>query len=178
MTPLRPTTRGKACLNVSAPTCMCETGRIIHLTLCTCWHCAVKLWCHGLLLKDAQNALRSRPRSVCVCASLPKERIRLAGELIVLQHPFEAPKALGTVRLLERCLHRCTIAVGRKFDVRLLPSFEMIWKQRGNSAHKCSANADRCVFRVSAVGLRYAPARCCTHCLRTLSTLARQERVS
>ncbi|KAK9787987.1 hypothetical protein WJX73_003228 [Symbiochloris irregularis] len=54
-----------------------------------------------------------RPARVCVCSALPSQLIELTGSVLILQHPHEVRRSLGTVRLLPRCVSRLTIAVGR-----------------------------------------------------------------
>ncbi|KAL6777292.1 hypothetical protein ACKKBF_B20950 [Auxenochlorella protothecoides x Auxenochlorella symbiontica] len=57
----------------------------------------------------------SRPARVCLCASVPKEKFCTAGKVIVLQHPYEARKPLGTVSLLRLCLQDIHVLTGRKY---------------------------------------------------------------
>ena len=56
----------------------------------------------------------ARPASVCLCAWLPPQPIDTAGAVVVLQHPNEAKRRLGTVALLRRCLSRFLLLRGRK----------------------------------------------------------------
>ena len=46
----------------------------------------------------------ARPSATCVCAALPPSPIALTTRVLVLQHPREAKKPIGSVRLLPLCL--------------------------------------------------------------------------
>jgi DTW domain-containing protein YfiP len=51
----------------------------------------------------------ARPVATCVCGALPKAPIALTTRVLVLQHPREAKKAVGSVRLLPLCLEHVQI---------------------------------------------------------------------
>ncbi len=43
--------------------------------------------------------------------------------LLILQHPMEAQQAKGSVRLLQRCLQRCQVEVGARFEASSLAAW-------------------------------------------------------
>lgn len=53
-----------------------------------------------------------RPQNVCLCACIPKEKIKLKGKVVIFQHPHEGKRALGTVKLLQKCID-CQVLVRR-----------------------------------------------------------------
>ncbi|KAL4418806.1 hypothetical protein ABPG77_006775 [Micractinium sp. CCAP 211/92] len=58
-----------------------------------------------------------RPSSVCLCATLPTAPLRLAGRVIILQHPHEQKKRLATVPVLQKCVDPgcLTVLPGRAY---------------------------------------------------------------
>lgn len=55
-----------------------------------------------------------RPKSVCLCHTLPSSPLPTATKIIILHHPHERRHKLATVPLLSKCLQNCEIIVGRK----------------------------------------------------------------
>ena len=51
----------------------------------------------------------ARPAATCVCDALPPAPIALTTRVLVLQHPREAKKAIGSVHLLPLCLEHVEI---------------------------------------------------------------------
>lgn len=54
-----------------------------------------------------------RPRSACLCSSLPDSPLKLSGKLVVFQHPHEQKRKLGTVQLLSKCVSPCLLFKSR-----------------------------------------------------------------
>ncbi|EKX45066.1 hypothetical protein GUITHDRAFT_139336 [Guillardia theta CCMP2712] len=55
-----------------------------------------------------------RPETVCVCSSLPAEKIMLKTKILVVQHPCEChKKIIGTVPLMELVLDNMQVVVAR-----------------------------------------------------------------
>ena len=52
----------------------------------------------------------------CICAALPPARVPTKGRLLVLQHPHEVCRRLGTVPLITAALEGVAVCVGRRFD--------------------------------------------------------------
>lgn len=55
------------------------------------------------------------PLRTCLCSLVV--RIHNDVPVLVLQHPDEVRRAKGTARLMARCLSRCRVVVGERFDV-------------------------------------------------------------
>ena len=58
-----------------------------------------------------------RPCRVCWCDTLPRPRISLATQIVVLQHPDECRRSIRTARMLELGLSpdNCVVYRGKKF---------------------------------------------------------------
>ncbi len=58
-----------------------------------------------------------RPPILCVCESLPEEKIQTSTKVLVLQHPNEFKrKSLSTVPLISLVLEHCVVKVGYNFQ--------------------------------------------------------------
>jgi len=61
------------------------------------------------------------PLSTCLCALVVRADNRVP--VLVLQHPREAREAKGSARLLSRCLARCRVEVGERFEPAALAAW-------------------------------------------------------
>ncbi|MBL9014032.1 MAG: DTW domain-containing protein [Myxococcales bacterium] len=59
-----------------------------------------------------------RPQSVCYCAALPT--LETTTRIVILQHPREKEKPIGTARMASLCLPRAELHVGLRWDASLL----------------------------------------------------------
>lgn len=59
-----------------------------------------------------------RPQSVCYCAALPT--LDTATRIVILQHPREKEKPIGTARMASLCLPRAELHVGMRWDASVL----------------------------------------------------------
>jgi len=61
-----------------------------------------------------------RPCRVCWCDALPRPRISIATQIVILQHPDECRRAIRTARMLELGLSpaNCVVHRGRKFPAK------------------------------------------------------------
>jgi len=67
----------------------------------------------------------NRPGPVCVCSTLPAEKIALNTRVMVLQHPCELRKQIiGTVPLLALCLVNFELLIARGTCLPTGSSFE------------------------------------------------------
>ena len=68
-----------------------------------------------------------RPDALCVCPAAPVVDNRVA--VLILQHPQEQDRVLGTARMLERCLSTARVTVG------------LSWRNLGHAAHAATEQA-------------------------------------
>lgn len=68
-----------------------------------------------------------RPAALCVCPPSPVVDNRVA--VLILQHPQEQDRVLGTARMLERCLSSARVTVG------------LSWRNLGHAAHAATEQA-------------------------------------
>ena len=59
-----------------------------------------------------------RPQSVCYCAALPT--LETTTRIVILQHPREKEKPIGTARMASLCLSRAELHVGMRWDASVL----------------------------------------------------------
>lgn len=59
-----------------------------------------------------------RPQSVCYCAALPT--LETTTRIVILQHPREKDKPIGTARMASLCLPRAELHVGMRWDASVL----------------------------------------------------------
>jgi DTW domain-containing protein len=77
-----------------------------------------------------------KPAKVCLCSSLPAEKLSTPHvQVLVLQHPEEAGAAKNTVALLQLCLADCRVVTGRKFRRQDLPADMMRAAEQSDRAH-------------------------------------------
>eukprot|EP00944_MAST-04C_sp_MAST-4C-sp1_P003086 g3086.t1 len=58
----------------------------------------------------------TNPVNSCLCIALPKQKLKLSFNVIILQHPKEAKKkSLNTVLLLKLCIENCYVYVDNNF---------------------------------------------------------------
>lgn len=70
----------------------------------------------------------SRTKLVCVCYALPPTRVPTAARIVILQHPIETERRLGTVPLIGAAVAGVDVCVGRRFDVS---SCVCVWWREG-----------------------------------------------
>lgn len=73
---------------------------------------------------DASSATAcpcGRPQALCVCPAAPVIDNKVA--VLILQHPQEQDRVLGTARMVERCLSSARVRVG------------LSWRNLGHAAH-------------------------------------------
>ncbi len=68
-----------------------------------------------------------RPAALCVCPAAPVVDNGVA--VLILQHPQEQDRVLGTARMLERCLSSARVTVG------------LSWRNLGHAAHAATEQA-------------------------------------
>ncbi|CAH1797402.1 unnamed protein product [Owenia fusiformis] len=73
---------------------------------------------------------RIRPKTVCWCPYLPRERIDVHTTVHIIQHPFEVSRCLQTARILEHGLApgKCTVYVGKRISYKKHPRLETLLK--------------------------------------------------
>lgn len=68
-----------------------------------------------------------RPQPLCVCPDAPVIDNKVA--VLILQHPQEQDRVLGTARMVERCLSSARVTVG------------LSWRNLGHAAHAATEQA-------------------------------------
>lgn len=69
-----------------------------------------------------------RPVRVCLCDSLPKEKLRLSTHVLVFQHPHEAKRKIRSAVLLERCIDPSCLTIVRCRSLNALRTSK-VWEK-------------------------------------------------